>query len=288
MTLWVLGAGGQVGRAIVEAARRNGLHVEAFERTALDIRDESALRAAIGASGVVVNAAAWTEVDRAESEPDLAFAVNRDGAGLVARVAAARGLPIVHFSTDYVFDGRLDRPYREDDPVNPLSAYGRSKAEGEDRVRLANRRHVILRSSWIHDARGRNFVRTMLRLGRERQEIAVVDDQKGGPTAAPDIAAAVLALLAHFARPGFEGWGTCHFQGVPPASWADFAEAILAGRSSCRIRRIASSAYPTPARRPLNGVLDCTRIERVFGIRPPDWRRSLARVLEEIDGEKAA
>lgn len=288
MTLWVLGAGGQVGRAIVEAARRNGLHVEAFERTALDIRDESALRAAIGASGVVVNAAAWTEVDRAESEPDLAFAVNRDGAGLVARVAAARGLPIVHFSTDYVFDGRLDRPYREDDPVNPLSVYGRSKAEGEDRVRLANRRHVILRSSWIHDARGRNFVRTMLRLGRERQEIAVVADQKGGPTAAHDIAAAVLAMLAHLARPGFEGWGTCHFQGAPPASWADFAEAILAGRSSCRIRRIASSDYPTPARRPLNGVLDCTRIERVFGIRQPDWRRSLARVLEEIDGEKAA
>ncbi|MCW5729285.1 MAG: dTDP-4-dehydrorhamnose reductase [Alphaproteobacteria bacterium] len=288
MTFRIFGADGQVGRAIAVAARRAGIEVVPFDHRAVDIRDAAALRASIGAGGVAINAAAWTDVDGAEEASDAAFAVNRDGAGLLARVAAEKGVPVLHFSTDYVFDGRLARPYREDDPVGPLSVYGRSKAEGEAAVRLANPRHVILRCSWVHGARGRNFVRTMLRLGAEREEIAVIDDQKGGPTAAEDIAGAALAVLEQALRPGFEGWGTYHFQGRPVASWADFAEAILAGRGHCRIRRIASADYPTLAKRPLNGVLDCARIEQVFGIRPPDWRRSLARVLAEIDGERAA
>lgn len=286
--LSILGAGGQVGRALQRRAAAAGLPFRAFDRDKLDVTDRSALEAALGSShGIVVNAAAYTAVDRAESEPERAMATNGEAPGVIAAIAAHHGLPLVHISTDYVFDGDSPRPYVEDDPVAPVSVYGRSKAAGEVAVRARQPRHILLRTAWVYDAEGQNFVRTMLRLASERPELRIVSDQKGGPTSADDIASAILRIAARIAEPGFGDWGTYHFCGGPPTSWYDFACEILAGQAVA-IRPIASADYPTAARRPASGVLDCSKIARVFGIQQPDWRRSLKDVLARIERESKA
>lgn len=279
MKVLVFGRTGQVAR---ELARRLP-EAEFLGRERADLADPAACAAAVNASGadVVINAAAWTAVDRAEAEEAAATVVNGAAPAAMARVCADLGVPFLHVSTDYVFDGAGTAAFAPDAPVAPLGAYGRSKLAGETGVRAAGGVHLILRTSWVFSAHGTNFVRTMLRLGAEREVLRVVADQIGGPTPAAAIAEALI-VAARAMRAGAAG-GTHHFSGAPDASWADFARAIMAGAGlGCRIEDIPSSAYPTPARRPANSRLDCTSLEAAFGIARPDWQQGLAAVLREV------
>jgi len=289
LRLVVTGAQGQVVRSLIERAP-DGVEVVALARPELDLADPASIRDAFesGPADVVVNAAAYTAVDKAEAEEELATRVNGEGAGLVAAAARALGAPVIQLSTDYVFDGSLDRPYREDDPVAPLGAYGRSKLAGEEAVAAANPRHVILRTAWVYSPFGANFVKTMLRLGQTRDEVRVVADQRGGPTSALDIADAVL-LIAHrmLAAPGPEKYGVFHMTGGGEASWAEFAQAVFAeaqalGRPAVKVIPISTAEYPTPARRPANSRLDGARLQRDYGIALPDWRESLPPVVARL------
>jgi dTDP-4-dehydrorhamnose reductase len=229
---------------------------------------------------VVINAAAWTAVDKAEAEEAAALVVNGDAPGAMARAAAVKGLPFLHISTDYVFDGAGEQAFAVDHPVAPLGAYGRTKLAGEQAVRAAGGRHVIMRTSWVVSAHGANFVKTMLRLGAERESLNVVADQVGGPTSAADIADALYVIAAAMQN-GAKG-GTYHFAGGPDCSWADFARAIMAqGGLKCAVNDIPSSAYPTPAKRPLNSRMDCSGLAD-FGIARADWRVGLKQIVQEL------
>ncbi|MGE0717082.1 MAG: dTDP-4-dehydrorhamnose reductase [Alphaproteobacteria bacterium] len=288
MKVLVLGAGGQVGRELLRARWPEGWRIDGRTRADLDIADAAALEAGIRAAapGLVVIAGAYTAVDKAESDVDRAFAVNATAPGVVGAAAASVGAPVIHYSTDYVFDGDTPGARRENDPVAPLGVYGRSKEAGERALRAATDRHVILRTSWVFAAHGHNFVRTMWRLGAERPEMRVVDDQRGGPTAAHAIAAATVAVARRIAA-GDAAWGTFHFSGAPATTWHGFADAIFAEMARRIGRRpalhaIPTSAYPTPARRPANSVLDCGRLAAAYGIAAPDWRTDLSVVLDEL------
>ncbi len=281
MSVLVFGRSGQVA---TELAR---LLPDAtfLGRDRADLTDPAACAATIAAlkPAAVVNAAAWTAVDRAEAEEQAARTVNADAPGAMARACAALGVPFLHISTDYVFNGAPGRPWREDDPTAPLGAYGRTKLDGERQVIAAGGPYVILRTAWVFAAHGQNFVRTMLRLGAERPELRIVADQHGGPTPAADIAAALVTILNAFAA-GKGTPGIFHFAGAPATTWADFAQAIFdLAHLSPELTPIATADYPTPARRPLNSVLDCTRIAHAYGIAQPDWRQGLARVLKELE-----
>lgn len=234
------------------------------------------------APAAVINAAAHTAVDRAESEPENAHLINATAPAAMARAAADLGIPFLHVSTDYVFDGSGERPWRETDATGPLGVYGASKLAGEQGVAAAGGQWAVLRTSWVFSAHGANFVRTMLRLGAEREELRVVADQHGGPTPARAIARACLTMIrAMQADPG--RGGLYHFAGAPDTTWADFARAIMAQAGlACRITDIPSSDYPTPARRPANSRLDCSAIARDFGIARPDWRAALAETIMEL------
>jgi dTDP-4-dehydrorhamnose reductase len=285
--LLVFGGEGQLGRALGEAKAPTGWRVTAVSRAAADITDADQVMRAIAAHepAVVVNAAAYTAVDKAENDSKAAFLINEYGAGIVARAAAEAQAAVIHLSTDYVFDGQASRPWREDDPVAPLGVYGVSKEAGEQALRLATDRHVILRTSWVFAAHGHNFVRTMWRLGTAREELRVVDDQRGCPTSARSIAAATATVAGRLAA-GNAHWGTFHFAGAPSTTWHGLADAVfqeMAKRTGRRPRLvpIATADYPTPARRPANSILDTSRIFRVYGIAAPDWRADLSVVLDE-------
>jgi dTDP-4-dehydrorhamnose reductase len=287
MKILVTGARGQVGRELARRGEARGFEMEALDRQALDIADPQAVAERVCRPGpaLVVNAAAYTAVDRAESEPELAFAVNRDGPAHMALACGRAGMPLIHLSTDYVFDGDKAGPYLETDPVSPLGIYGRSKEEGEGKVRAHLREHVILRTSWVYGVHGHNFVKTILRLARERKVIRVVADQRGCPTSAADLAEAVLEIAA---RLGGNRWGTYHYCGEGATTWHAFAEAILAEARKHtllvaeQVEPITTAQYPTPARRPANSVLDCSLFTRTFGIKPRPWRESLAHVISEL------
>ena len=278
MRVLVFGQTGQVAREL----QRLLPDATYLGRDRADLSDSAACAVAIagGTWDAVINAAAWTAVDKAEAEEVAATVVNGAAPGAMARACAARDIPFLHVSTDYVFDGSGDRAFAVDGPTAPLGAYGRSKLAGEREVQAAGGRWLILRTSWVFSAHGSNFVKTMLRLGAERESLNVVADQIGGPTPAADIAAALVTMARAMAA-GQAG-GIQHFSGAPDVSWADFARAIMAGAGlSCRIEDIPSSAYPTPARRPLNSRLDCSAL-RAFGLSRPDWRVGLSDVLKEI------
>ena len=282
MKLLVFGQSGQVAR---ELARRLPADMTAtfLGRDRADLSDPAACAAAIAAqeADAVINAAAWTAVDKAETEEAAASVINGDAPGAMARACVAKGMPFLHISTDYVFDGKGTAPFTPADPVAPQNAYGRSKLAGEIAVRDSGARHVILRTSWVVSAHGANFVKTMLRLGAERDSLNVVADQIGGPTPAAAIADALIAIARKMGQ-GASG-GTYHFSGAPDTSWADFARAIMAQAGlSCAINDIPSSAYPTPATRPLNSRMDCSTLTRDFGIPRPDWRAGLADILQEL------
>jgi dTDP-4-dehydrorhamnose reductase len=285
----VTGQKGQVVSALAERAPP-GVEVLTLGRPDLDLADPASIRAAFDGetADVVINAAAYTAVDKAESEPELAMRVNGAGAGLVADIARDLGAPIIQLSTDYVFDGSLDRPYREDDATGPLGVYGRSKLAGEEAVATANPRHAILRTAWVYSPFGANFVKTMLRLGETRDEVRVVGDQRGAPTSALDIADAIfIVALKMLAEPGMADYGVFHLTGAGEATWAEFAEAIFSeaqafGRKPVRVTPITTAQYPTPARRPANSRLDDALLERVYGVRLPQWRDSLKPVVARL------
>lgn len=280
MKLLLFGAGGQVGRETLAAAPLS-FEVIAPSRAEADLANPGAAAEAIFRirPDFVINAAAFTAVDRAESEKEAAFRVNAAAAGEIAEAAARAGARLLHLSTDYVFPGNGDAPLEEEAPAAPLNVYGASKLEGEKRVRAAHPAAVVLRTSWVFAAHGANFVRTMLRLAQERAEVSVVADQQGGPTPAAAIAAAALKVAA---RPDGAA-GVFHFQGAPAASWADFAEAIFeCAGAGTRVRRIKTADYPAPALRPLNTTLNCSKILTHYGVRQPDWRKDLSATVERL------
>jgi dTDP-4-dehydrorhamnose reductase len=286
MRILLFGATGQVARELILRAP-TGVAVTALGRDRANLSNPAACATAIrGASAdVVINAAAWTAVDNAETAEAAATVVNGDAPAAMARAAAERALPFLHISTDYVFDGAGSAPFGPDHPTAPLGAYGRSKLRGEEGIRAAGGAHLILRTSWVVSAHGNNFVKTMLRLGRTREELAVVCDQIGGPTPAAAIADA-LFILARRMADGAPG-GTHHFAGQPDTSWAGFARAIMDQAAlPCRIRDIPSADYPTPARRPLNSRLDCTSLVESFGIERPDWQKGLSDILRVLSNNK--
>ena len=286
-TVLVFGAAGQVGRELVAQAWPDGLAAIGLDRAAADITDHTVVARALAQHrpALVVNAAAYTAVDKAEQEQARAWAVNRDGAANLAAACAAQDVPLVHLSTDYVFDGTKSGAYLEDDPVCPLGVYGASKEAGEAAIRAQLARHVILRTAWVFGVHGNNFVKTMLRLGAERPELGIVADQRGCPTEAADIArAAARIAAAHLSAPSSAQLGTFNYVGAPPTTWHGFAGAIFAraaagGRRVPALRAITTADYPTPARRPANSVLAPDKLARVYGIAPCDWPAALDRVL---------
>ena len=289
MKLAVFGAAGQLGAALARVAAQRGVAISGFDRAAADITDPRAVFAALAAAGadVAVNAAAYTAVDKAESEPQAAFAVNRDGAENVAAAASRAGIPVIHVSTDYVFDGTKKGAYVEDDPIAPLGVYGKSKAEGEAAVRDANARAVILRTAWVYGLEGANFVKTMLRLGGEREVLRVVDDQRGCPTFADDLADGIVSIAGKLGA----GWGTYHLTGSGETTWFGFARAIFAEASRLgarvpRLEPITTADYPTPAKRPANSVLACVKVKGAFGVELPPWNDGLSRMLHAHLGAK--
>jgi dTDP-4-dehydrorhamnose reductase len=286
--LLLCGAGGQVGTELRRLDWPTGWEIVATDRPVLDIADRGAVEAAVARErpGIVINAAAYTAVDRAESEAAAAWAGNCDGPANLAGACRGAGIPLIHISTDYVFDGSKQGPYVEDDPVRPLGVYGESKEAGERAVRDGLPEHVMLRTAWIYSAHGHNFVKTMLRLAETHPSLRVVADQRGSPTSAADIAAAIAAVGARVAA-GTAAWGTYHFAGAGEVSWHGFAEAIFAAAAPWRgapppVTPIATADYPTPARRPANSVLDCRRIIADYGIVPRPWQEALGDVVRDL------
>lgn len=280
MKVLVTGAQGQLARSLSEAARRRGDAIGAVGRPDFDLADPASIERAIAraAPDIVVSAGAYTAVDKAESEAAVAHAVNGAGPGAVASACAKAGIPVIHISTDYVFDGRKAEPYLESDPTGPLNVYGRSKLEGERQVAANCTRHIIVRTSWVYSPFGHNFVKTMLRLAQTRPEIGVVDDQVGNPTYAPHLAQAVLAIADRVvAGPERDRLaGIYNATGHGAATWFGFAEEVFRcsrslGGPSARVRPIATVEYPTPAARPASSRLDCTKLQRAFGIGLPPW-----------------
>lgn len=291
LAISVIGRGGQVARALVRAAAGSGSQLVARGRPELDLSnlDSTARFLAETRPDIVVNAAAYTAVDKAETEPGLAFRANAEGPARLATLCGHFKIPLIHLSTDYVFDGTARVPNREDDAIAPLGIYGASKAAGETAIRAAHPQHIILRTSWVYSPDGSNFVKTMLRLGGEREVVRVVGDQTGCPTSADHIATAILDIARQVAKDRTNApWGTYHLTGRGETTWHDFAAEIFRltankGWPRPRLERITTAEYPTPARRPAYSVLDNTKVERAFGIRLPDWRSSLAICLDALD-----
>lgn len=281
MKILVFGRTGQVAREL-QLRAPEGVAITALGREMADLSDPPACAAVIVDANcdVVINAAAWTAVDSAEAEEQAATIVNSDAPTAMAQAAADRGLPFLHLSTDYVFGGAGNRPFAPDHPTGPLGAYGRSKLKGEVGVREAGGQHLILRTSWVVSSHGANFVKTMLRVGRERDRLRIVADQVGGPTPAVALADA-LFILAQALKDGAPS-GTHHFAGAPNVSWADFARTIMArAELNTQIEGVPSSAYPTLAKRPINSRLDCTSLA-AFGLSRPDWEVGLADILADL------
>jgi len=285
----MFGATGQVACALRDLAPRHGLELTALSRTDADLTRPDEIEAAIAAvrpGTVVINAAAYTAVDLAETEVELATAINTTAPGVMAAACRKGSCDFIHLSTDYVFDGLSARPYLETDATNPQGVYGQSKLAGEEAVLRAHPQSVVIRTAWVYSPHGKNFVKTMLRLGAERDELGVVDDQLGGPTSAADIADGILAVYTRLATDrGVPG--IFHLTGSGQASWADFADAIFenqAPRWGRRpvVKRINTVDFPTPAKRPANSRLDCDHLEAIYGFRAPPWRESLARVLTQL------
>ena len=274
----LFGSNGQLGQAIERVAEERGIACVSFDRQSADVTEAGMVAGALArvTGGLVVNAAAYTAVDRAESEEQLAFKVNCDGARNIAEACSRLGLPLVHVSTDYVFDGTKSSAYLETDPVSPLSAYGRSKEAGERAVRDACAHAMIFRTAWVFGVEGANFVKTMLRLGRERETLRVVDDQHGCPTFADDLASAIIGAAARF-QPG-----TYHVTGYGQTTWCGFAREIFRGQAKPVVMPIRTADYPTPARRPANSVLDGAKARESLGIELPHWTDGLRRMMEML------
>lgn len=297
MRILVCGASGQVGHELVDRAAGYGLDVLGMTREQLDITDSRRVAELVAryTPGLIINAAAYTHVDNAETQAEQAYAVNRDGVATLAEAARQAEIPLLHISTDYVFSGEAREAYRETDPVAPTGVYGASKRAGEEAIEAILDRHLIVRTSWVYGVHGHNFVKTMLRLGQQRDALSVVADQFGCPTQAGSLADALLQLARRYAREGTLAWGLYHYSGQPSCSWFDFAEEIFrqaAARGllakTPQVSAITTAQYPTPARRPAWSVLDCTKFEQAFAIAPRDWREDLARMLDTLAAQASA
>jgi len=291
MRILVTGTEGQLARSLVERSQLHpGIELVTIGRPHLDLEQPGSAAAAIDQASpdIVINAAAYTAVDQAEDEPERAFRINADAAGEVAGAASKAGAAVIHVSTDYVFDGGGMGPYREDAAVNPLGVYGRSKLSGEEQVRAANPRHAIVRTAWVYSPFGRNFVKSIMAASGVRDRLTVVDDQRGSPSSALDLADGLLAM----AKSG-EGWGeTYHLAGSSEASWCEFAREIMAqcaanGLPHVPVDPIRTEDWPTRAVRPRNSVLDSSKFELAFGFAMPDWRTSLRAIVERLARETA-
>jgi dTDP-4-dehydrorhamnose reductase len=292
MKVLVAGAQGQLARALVDVARaRGGIDVIALGRPRLDLLNKASVASVLAAMrpDLVINTAAYTAVDKAESDAGAAFAVNRDGAAVLAAACSRHSCPIIHVSTDYVFDGAKAEPYVETDPVGPASVYGRSKLEGEVAVRAANPRHLIVRTAWLYAPYGQNFLRTIVRLAKERPQLRIVADQRGNPTYVPHLADAILAVAAQLGSGGRSAdvWGVYHAAADGETNWAGFAAEIVRvgahhGVPAVPVSPIATAEYPTPAERPANSRLDCTKLARIFGARLPPWQQGVRECVTHL------
>jgi dTDP-4-dehydrorhamnose reductase len=286
----IIGSNGQLGWELVKRARQSGIVVLALDYPEIDIRDPASIDGRIDFSKIdlVINAAAYTAVDKAESEPEMAFAVNREGPANLADRCRDRRIPLIHVSTDYVFDGTKQGPYVEEDPIAPLGVYGKSKAAGEAVLRQRLPEHLIVRTAWLCGIHGHNFVKTILRLGRDRATLKVVSDQSGCPTFAADLADAILKMASQVEIGKLVPWGTYHYCGRGETTWHGFAEAIFEIAEQYEtftvklVMPISTAEYPTPVRRPANSVLDCSKIERQLGIRSRPWKESLAEMIRRL------
>lgn len=290
MRVLVTGAHGQVGHELLQRTPL-GFTVFGYGSQELDIGNAEQINAVFDAvkPELVINAAAYTAVDKAESDADRAYAVNSVGVGFLATAAESLGIPLLHISTDYVFSGEGDKPYTPDDATSPTGVYGLSKLTGEKTLQAQCSRHLVLRTSWVFGAHGNNFVKTMLRLGSDRDTLSVVADQYGGPTSAGSIADTLWALALIFKQEGRLGWGVYHYSGVPACNWHDFANEIFAQavslgllEKSPEVKAISTADYPTQAKRPAWSVLDCDKLADVHGLQPQSWVQELQAVLQQI------
>lgn len=289
----VLGSRGMLAGDLIESLHESGFPIQGFDLPEVDITSPGTIRNCLLQSGhppgMVVNCAAYTAVDRAESDPETAFAVNAEGPGNLARICASLKVPLIHISTDYVFDGDSARPYREDDIPRPLGAYGKSKLDGENLVRANTSEFLIIRTAWLYGVQGQNFVKTILRLAREREELRIVSDQRGSPTWTRDLADALVKIIARVAanRENIP-WGAYHFCSAGETTWYDFATAIVEEARAfepLKVRNILpipTSDYPLPAKRPAYSALDCRRISTTFKLHPPPWRPSLSAMMRSL------
>jgi dTDP-4-dehydrorhamnose reductase len=290
MMLLLVGSRGQLGWELLNATKECGLDCEGLDTPQVDITDRGAVERTVGRKefSLVINAAAYTAVDKAESERDQAFAVNAEGPRYLALACARRNIPLIHISTDYVFDGTKKTPYVVSDALCPIGVYGESKAAGERAVQEALETHIILRTSWLYSSHGNNFVKTILRLASEREELKVVGDQYGCPTYAADLAAAIIEITKQIDSGRRIQWGVYHYCGRGVTTWHEFARKIceLGGKHTPirvkEIKAISTDQYPTPAKRPPYSALDCSKIEMVFGIQTRPWQDSLAEMMEKM------
>ena len=287
MKLLVIGENGQLGWEVCRKGKNQGIDVLGLDLPDFDVTEPSNVKKVVHQAGVslVINASAYTAVDTAESEPELAFAVNRDGPAYLAASCTEAGIPLIHISTDYVFDGSNKRPYLETEPISPLGIYGKSKAAGETEIRNNLKEHIIIRTAWLYGLHGNNFVKTMLRLGKEKEVLSVVADQYGCPTYAADLADAILTIAIQISEQRDVIWGTYHYCGKGVTTWHGFAQAIfnLANQyDTLKVKKvvpITTSEYPTPAKRPANSGMDCSLMTKNFGISLRPWQESLADMV---------
>jgi len=295
MKVLVAGSGGQLGWELCSMGPSYGLDVVPLDLPGFDITDPLRVDEAFAQDEIslVINAAAYTAVDKAESEPEIAFALNSEGPGYLALVCARHNIPLIHISTDYVFDGNKGTPYIETDPICPIGTYAESKAAGEKTVRESLQTHIILRTSWLYGAHGNNFVKTILRLAKDREELRVVDDQYGCPTHAVDLAGAIFTIADHIRAQKPIPWGTYHYCGRGVTTWHQFAQKICElgkGHAPMRVKEIkaiSTDEYPTPAKRPPYSALDCNKIEKCFGVARRPWQDSLAEMLATMFADAA-
>lgn len=292
MRILITGSKGQVGTELVKQGQALNHEMLAFDQDQLDITQANSVQEIFNEHqpDIVINAAAYTAVDKAEQEVELAYAVNRDGAANLATGCQLHNIPLLHISTDYIFDGKKDSSYNEENLASPTGVYGQSKWEGDQAISKILSKYIILRVSWVFAAQGNNFVKTMLRLGKERDELSVVADQYGGPTCAADIASTLLNIAQQALSKGGQAsfpWGTYHYSGSPTTTWHGFAQEIFTQANAIglikvipKVNAITTAEYPTPAARPANSAMDCKKIADVFGIKRPDWQIGLKNMLQ--------
>ena len=291
MKILITGAQGQVGKELVSIANQRGFDVIAAGQTELDITQLKNIKSyfEVHQPDLVINAAAYTAVNKAEEEQDITYAINRDGTANLAAVSKEKNIPLLHISTDYVFDGTKSEAYSENDAVSPLGIYGISKWQGEETIRQTLPEHIILRVAWVFGTQGNYFVKTMLRLAKDRDELSVVADQFGRPSPAKDIAKTLIILAEQYQKEKTLEWGTYHYCGDEKVSWCGFAKEILKQakeqgliEKDIKVNAITTAEYQDPTKRPANSMLDCEKIKNTFGIEMPSWKESLNQVLTEL------